>query len=98
MSAQPSLLAELKAMGREAVKDIRNTGHEVFFGRGEGAGEPGTPLNPTPQIVTDQLEGKTNESGKSTLDDLRSYAAEKQKEAEQKMEKDGPDQDRSLEM
>ena len=34
----------------------------------------------------------------STLDDLKSYAAEKAKEAEQKMAKAGPDQDRGLEM
>src|SRR5580698_6385447 len=38
------------------------------------------------------------QEGKSTLDELRSYSAEKQKEAEQKMEKDSPDQDRSREM
>ena len=36
----------LPAMGREAVKDIRNTIHEFFFGRGERGVEPGTPLNP----------------------------------------------------
>jgi hypothetical protein len=35
------------AMGREAIKDIRNTVHEIYFGRGEHAGEPGAPLNPT---------------------------------------------------
>ena len=33
----------------------------------------------------------------STLDDLKSYAAEKQKEAEQKMEKDGPEKDHGME-
>jgi hypothetical protein len=38
------------------------------------------------------------QEGKSTLDDLKSYAAEKAKEAEQKMEKDGPEQDRGLEL
>jgi hypothetical protein len=36
----------IPAMGREAVKDVRNTIHEIFFGRGEGGAEPGTPLNP----------------------------------------------------
>lgn len=35
------------AMGREAIKDVRNTLHETYFGRGEHAGEPGAPLNPT---------------------------------------------------
>ncbi len=44
---QPSLGAELKAMGREAIKDVRNKVHEVFFGQGEGPGEPGAPLNYT---------------------------------------------------
>jgi hypothetical protein len=36
----------IPSLGREAVKDVRNTIHEFFFGRGEGHGEPGTPLNP----------------------------------------------------
>ena len=36
----------IPAIGREAVKDVRNTIHEVFFGRGERGAEPGTPLNP----------------------------------------------------
>ncbi len=44
---QPSLGAELKAMGREAIKDVRNTLHEAFFGQREGMGEPGAPLNYT---------------------------------------------------
>lgn len=44
---QPSLGAELKAMAREAVKDVRNTVHETFFGHREGMGEPGAPLNYT---------------------------------------------------
>jgi hypothetical protein len=52
---QPSLSGELNAIGREAIKDIRNTVHEAFFGRPETPGEPGTPLNPTPQIVTNEL-------------------------------------------
>lgn len=44
---QPSLGAELKAIGREAIKDVRNTMHQVFFGQREGPGEPGAPLNYT---------------------------------------------------
>jgi len=44
---QPALGAELKAMGREATKDVRNTIHKVFFGQAEGSGEPGAPLNST---------------------------------------------------
>lgn len=46
-SQQPALGAELKAMGREAIKDVRNTIHEAFFGQREGMGEPGAPLNCT---------------------------------------------------
>jgi hypothetical protein len=44
---QPSFGAEVKAMGREAIKDVRNTIHESFFGQREGPGEPGAPLNYT---------------------------------------------------
>lgn len=54
---QPSLGAELKAMAREAVKDIRGTIHETFFGSPEHPGELGTPLNPTPQLTTQDLLG-----------------------------------------
>lgn len=53
---QPSLSAQLKAMGREAAKDINSTMHQVFFGSPAGFGEPGTPLNPTPQMVTQDLD------------------------------------------
>jgi hypothetical protein len=34
------------ALGREAVKDVRSTIQEIFFGRGDHGSEPGTPLNP----------------------------------------------------
>jgi hypothetical protein len=53
---QPSLSAELGAMGREAVKDARETIHQSWFGQGEGRGEPGAPLNPTMQEVTNERE------------------------------------------
>jgi hypothetical protein len=45
----------MAAMFREAVKDIRNTVSQIYFGRSESGGEPGTPLNPTPQLVTQDL-------------------------------------------
>jgi hypothetical protein len=48
----PKLTGELKAIFREAIKDIRQTVNEVFFAKGEHAPEAGTPLNPTPQAVT----------------------------------------------
>src|SRR5207244_13285765 len=44
---QPALGAEVKAMGREAIKDVRNSIHESFFGQREGFDEPGAPLNNT---------------------------------------------------
>ena len=44
---QPALRDELRAMGREAIKDVRNSIHEVFLGQREGPGEPGAPLNNT---------------------------------------------------
>lgn len=55
---QPSFGAELKAMTREAVKDVNSTIQQVFFGHPAGHGEPGTPLNPTPQLVTEDLTGR----------------------------------------
>jgi hypothetical protein len=48
---------QMEAMAREAVKDVRGTIHQAFFGQMEHAPEQGTPLNPTPQIVTEQLGG-----------------------------------------
>ena len=54
----PKLGAELEAMGREMVKDIRGTIHQAFFNQMEHNSEPGTPLNPTPQLVTEGLTGK----------------------------------------
>jgi hypothetical protein len=36
----------IPAIGREAVADIRNSMHEMFFGKSERGGQPGTPLNP----------------------------------------------------
>jgi hypothetical protein len=52
---QPSLGAELRAITREAIKDVRETMNQVFFGQRDGPGEPGTPMNPTPQMVTQDL-------------------------------------------
>jgi hypothetical protein len=49
---QPALQAELAAMGREAVKDVRATLMETYFGKPEHASEPGTPLSPTMQEVS----------------------------------------------
>jgi hypothetical protein len=52
---QPALGAELRAMGREALKDVRGKMMETFFGSQEASMEPGVPLSPTPQMVTNDL-------------------------------------------
>ena len=52
---QPSLGAELRAMGREMIKDVRGKMMESVFGSQEVSTEPGVPLNPTPQMVTNDL-------------------------------------------
>jgi len=49
---QPSLGAEVKAMGREAIKDVRGSIHEVFYGKAEGISEIGAPMSPTMQELT----------------------------------------------
>jgi hypothetical protein len=69
---QPSLGAELKAMAREAVKDIRGTVHQSWFGQPEHTPEMGTPLNPTPQMTTQDL-GTVHGSYQAMLD---GYAAQ----------------------
>lgn len=53
--AVPKLMDQLGPMFREAVRDIRSTVHEVAFGKAEHAPEQGTPMNPTPQMVTQEL-------------------------------------------
>lgn len=80
---QPSLSAELKAMAREAVKDVRSTVNEVFLGSPELGGEPGTPLNPTPQMVTQDL-GTVHGSYQATLD---AYAARGQEHDTKEIER-----------
>jgi hypothetical protein len=71
---QPSLGAELKAMAREAVKDVRSTVMEAFLGSPELGGEPGAPLNPTPQMVTQDL-GTVHGSYREMLDMAASRGA-----------------------
>ena len=45
------------AIGREAIKDVRNALHEFFFGHGERFGEPGAPLNLTQgEIAADRRD------------------------------------------
>jgi hypothetical protein len=49
------------ALGREAVKDIRGTMHQVYFGTPEHPSEPGTPLNPTSFMTTEEVTGRKME-------------------------------------
>lgn len=85
LQSQPSLGAELKAMGREAIKDIRGTIHESFFGKPEHASELGTPLNPTPQMTTEDL-GTVHGSYDEKLD---AYKAQGQEANERNQEREG---------
>jgi hypothetical protein len=52
---QPSVWAEMRALGREAAKDTADTLNRVFFGQPGGMREPGTPLVPTQAMVTKDL-------------------------------------------
>jgi hypothetical protein len=79
---QPSFSAEIKAIAREGIKDVRSTVNEVFFESPELGGEPGTPLNPTPQMITQDLG--TVSSGYQDM--LNSYAS-RSNEMEQEPEK-----------
>jgi hypothetical protein len=54
---RPRWDAELFAIFREAVKDVRQTLMESYFGHGEHAPEAGTPLNPTQIMITDEVRG-----------------------------------------
>jgi hypothetical protein len=49
----------VKAVFREAVKDIRNTLMEFFFGKGERGGEPGAPGTP---LFHDLIEARKQHS------------------------------------
>ena len=81
---QPNLGAQLRAMWREGLKDISNTMHQVFFGQQQSPGEPGTPLSPTPYMVTEDLgvmEGKTYEQ---VRDGYAARAVEQQENQQEK--------------
>lgn len=59
-------MAELKAIGREAIKDVRQTINEVAFEKPEHAPEPGTPLNQMTQ--REIYETKHNKEPQKDLD------------------------------
>jgi hypothetical protein len=73
---QPSFSSEIRASAREAIKDIRNTVHETFFGKPEHMPEPGAPLQPTQAEMTKE-RGVVN-SYQAMLEDAASRGAEGQ--------------------
>lgn len=83
---QPSISAEVKAMAREAVKDVRSTVNEVFLGSPELGGEPGAPMNPTPQMVTQDL-GTVYGDYSQMLDSYAARAPEQEQQQEKSAER-----------
>lgn len=79
---QPSFSAQFQAFLREGAKDLHNNVIPAFPQSGRGVDEPGTPLNPTAQMVTQELQP---DKGYSAM--LESYAA-----------KPGPAQEKQQEM
>ena len=65
---RPSVWAELRAMAREAVNDVRGTVHETYFGRPEKPQELGVPLSPTSQQVTQEQEAGPSPRGRNPAD------------------------------
>ena len=70
-------LDQMAAEGRGLLKDVSSTLHEVFFGKGTGPHEPGTPLAPTQAMVTHDLTGQQGLS----MDDFRALAEQNAKKA-----------------
>jgi hypothetical protein len=60
-----SLGGEINAWGRQGAKDLHNAVAPAFPASQKSLDEAGTPLNPTSQIVTAELEGRDN--GYATL-------------------------------
>ncbi|MBP3958411.1 hypothetical protein J8F10_24440 [Gemmata sp. G18] len=58
----PEVKQSLPGIAREALKDVNNTMHQVFFGQQVGAGEPGTPLVPVPQEIYNGMHPKVDKS------------------------------------
>lgn len=57
MSEQPSLGGEFKAWMRQGAKDLHSSIVPAFPDSARSQDEAGTPLNPTSQIVTNQVGG-----------------------------------------
>ena len=54
MSKRPSLMSELQALTRQGAKDLANAIGKAFPDSVQGVEEPGTPLNPMPQELTQE--------------------------------------------
>jgi hypothetical protein len=69
---KPSLSGQLGALWREGLKDVQNVVLNAFPDSIQGVVEPGTPLNPTQQMVTDAVvKGPQPVQGKdSSLQDI----------------------------
>lgn len=52
---RPQLGGQIDALTRDAAKQTVGTLNEIMFGRAGDMSEPGTPLNPTQQLVTESL-------------------------------------------
>jgi len=57
LAEQPKLGAQFDAWVREGAKDLHNRIVPSQGMQGPGVDEQGTPLNPTPQIVTEEMQG-----------------------------------------
>jgi hypothetical protein len=94
MAEQPSLWSELKAMAREAIKDIREVVVERgWFGQRAGPGEPGTPLNPMYAEVA-QDRGLLHVQQSIDMEGPQQSYQDQLREASQRAM---PDQDRGME-
>ena len=56
----------IPAIGREMIKDVRNTLNEVFFGHGERGSEPGTPLTPLFHDIVEARKSHNATDGQAT--------------------------------
>ena len=54
--AETTLGGELAALGRQGLKDLQNNLGTAFPQSDRSVTEPGTPLNPTSQMVTESLD------------------------------------------
>ena len=78
--AETKIGAEIDALLRQGAKDLHNAIVPAFPQSVRSNDEPGTPLNPTPQMVTDDLVKGYDEA-------LTGYARQPQPENTPEMER-----------